>query len=125
MLVKKGNKNAMTLHKLLYQSYPRPNGTFVRVPKPDLSPYKIVVVDEISMVPLEMLKLLAKHKVFLICLGDPFQLPPIDKNTDIGPTRINRKLESFFLKRIKRKYPNEYSKTLGYYAGDVDDNKKM
>ena len=82
VLVKKGNKNAMTLHKLLYQSYPRPNGTFVRVPKPDLFPYKIVVVDEISMVPLEMLKLLAKHKVFLICLGDPFQLPPIDKSTD-------------------------------------------
>ena len=49
----------------------------------------------------------------------------IDKNTDIGPTRFNRKLESFFLKRIKRKYPNEYSKTLGCYAGDVDDNKKM
>ena len=82
VLVKKGNKNAMTLHKLLYQSYPRPNGTFIRVPKPNLFPYKIVVIDEISMVPLEMLKLLAKHKVFLICLGDPFQLPPIDKDTD-------------------------------------------
>ena len=39
--VKKGNKNAMTLHKLLYQSYPRPNGTFIRVPKPNLFPYKI------------------------------------------------------------------------------------
>ena len=48
----------------------------------------------------------------------------IDKSTDIGPTRFNRKLERFFLKRIKKKYPNEYNLKLKEY-GEQDDNKKM
>lgn len=82
MLRKKGNKNAITLHRLLYKSYPLKNGGFKRVPKETLAPYRVVVVDECSMVPLEMIKLLAKHRVFLIFLGDPAQLPPIDKNAD-------------------------------------------
>lgn len=72
----------MTLHRLLYDSYPLKNGGFKRVPKASLDPYKVVVVDECSMAPLEMIKLLAKHRVFLIFLGDPAQLPPIDKNAD-------------------------------------------
>lgn len=42
----------------------------------------------------------------------------IDKGTDIGPTRINRKLENFFLKRIKKKYPEEYKNKLAEYGGD-------
>ena len=48
----------------------------------------------------------------------------IDKSTDIGPTRFNRKLERFFLKRIKKKYPEEYNLKLKKY-GELDDNKKM
>ena len=81
VLRKKGNPNAMTLHKLLYDSIPRAAGGFFRKPKPQLD-YTIVVVDEISMVPKELINLLFKHKVYVICLGDPFQLPPIDKNED-------------------------------------------
>ncbi len=48
----------------------------------------------------------------------------IDKSTDIGPTRFNRKLERFFLKKIKKKYPIEYDLKLKEY-GVNDDNKKM
>ena len=81
VLRKKGNPNAMTLHKLLYDSIPRAAGGFFRKPKPRLD-YTIVVVDEISMVPKELIDLLLKHKVYVICLGDPFQLPPINKNED-------------------------------------------
>ena len=50
VLRKKGNKNTCTLHKLLYESIPKPNGGFIRKPKPSIG-YKIVVVDEISMAP--------------------------------------------------------------------------
>lgn len=81
VLRKKGNPNAMTLHKLLYDSIPRAAGGFYRKPKPKLD-YTIIVVDEISMVPKELVDLLFKHKVYIICLGDPFQLPPINKNED-------------------------------------------
>ena len=54
VLQKKGNKNVSTLHKLLYKYYPRADGTFYRSPVP-LIDYKIVIVDECSMVPKELL----------------------------------------------------------------------
>lgn len=79
VLRKKGNKNAMTLHRLLYDSIPRPGGGFFRKPKSNLD-YTIVVVDEVSMVPRSMIEMLLRHKVFVIFLGDPGQLPMIDKN---------------------------------------------
>ena len=102
--------------------------------------WKTLILPEEYEKALEMLCSQKYKKEEMIILGDQLMndvfagkrykisvglIEAIDKNTDIGPTRFNRKLESFFLKRIKRKYPNEYSKTLGYYAGDVDDNKKM
>ena len=78
VLRKKGNKNAMTLHRLLYNSIPRRGGGFIRIPKKFLE-YTVIVVDECSMVPKSMIELLLAHKVFVIFLGDPFQLPMIDK----------------------------------------------
>lgn len=78
VLRKKGNPNAMTLHKLLYDSIPRQGGGFIRIPKKMLE-YKIIVVDEVSMVPKSMIDMLLNHKVYVIFLGDPFQLPQIDK----------------------------------------------
>ena len=78
VLRKKGNPNAMTLHKLLYDSIPRQGGGFIRIPKKMLE-YKIIVVDEVSMVPKSMIGMLLNHKVYVIFLGDPFQLPQIDK----------------------------------------------
>ena len=81
VLQKKGNKNVSTLHKLLFESIPKPDGTFFRKPV-EFIPYKIVVVDECSMVPKELLQRLIKYNVHIICLGDPGQLPPINKNED-------------------------------------------
>lgn len=81
VLLKKGNKNVSTLHKLLYKSFPRPDGTFVRIPVEEI-PYNIVIVDEVSMAPKTIMELLFKYDVHIICLGDPFQLPPVDKNED-------------------------------------------
>lgn len=83
VLLKKGNKNVTTLHKLLYESIPKPDGTFFRKPKLNID-YKIVVVDEVSMAPKTLMELLFRHNVFIIALGDPFQLPPVDKDQDNG-----------------------------------------
>lgn len=82
VLQKKGNKNVSTLHRLLYEFKPRSDGTFYRQAKIDLFPYKIVVVDECSMAPKELLQQLFKHNVYIICLGDPGQLPPVNKDDD-------------------------------------------
>lgn len=81
ILRKKGNKNVCTLHKLLYDHFPKPAGGFFRKPKEFLG-YDIVVVDEVSMAPKTLMDLLFSHQVYVICLGDPFQLPPIDKDED-------------------------------------------
>lgn len=99
VMQKKGNKNVCTLHKLLYKSIPLPTGGFHRIPMPIGSlPYKIVIVDEVSMAPLELMTLLFKHPVYVICCGDPFQLPPVDKDSD------NKLLNSphIFLDQIMR-----------------------
>ena len=69
------------MHRLLYEHFPKPSGGFIRRPKTSLT-YKVVVVDEVSMAPKQMMELLFSHNVYVICLGDPFQLPPIDKNED-------------------------------------------
>ena len=83
VLQKKGNKNVYTLHKLLYEHVPKPEGGFIRKTKPFID-YKIVVVDEVSMAPASLMKQLFSHDVHVICLGDPFQLPPVDKNDAHG-----------------------------------------
>ena len=71
VLRKKGNPNALTLHKLLYDHIPKPNGGFIRKPKVALE-YKIIVVDEVSLVPKSMIDILLRHNVYVIFLGDPF-----------------------------------------------------
>lgn len=79
----KGCPNAMTAHKLLYYSKRLPNGKFVFTPRTSLEgDYKVIVVDEISMLPKELWELLLRHRVYIIACGDPFQLPPINKNAD-------------------------------------------
>lgn len=78
----KGCPNAMTAHRLLYQSFPKYDGTFYHKPRRPIPPYKLIIVDEISMLPNEIWQLLLSHNVHVIALGDPGQLPPI--GTDNG-----------------------------------------
>jgi exodeoxyribonuclease-5 len=84
VLRQKGCPNAMTAHRLLYYSKPTPSGRFIYTPRPSI-PYKIVVVDEVSMLSKELWELLLSHKVYIIACGDPGQLPPVSKDacTDI------------------------------------------
>lgn len=79
----KGCPNAMTAHKLLYYSKRMPSGRFIFSPRKTLeNNYSLIVVDEISMLPRDLWDLLLTHKKHIIALGDPFQLPAIDKKTD-------------------------------------------
>ena len=83
VLQKKGNPNTSTLHKLLYKSIPKQTGGYIRIPKKRGEiEYKVIVVDEVSMAPMTLMKQLFKHGIYLICLGDPFQLPPINPKED-------------------------------------------
>ena len=44
---------------------------------------------------------------------------PIDKGSDIKATRLNRSIERFFLKRVKKKYPAIYNERLKEFGGDL------
>ena len=83
VLQKKGCKNVRTGHKLLYHSIPKESGGYMRIPyQVGEIEYKVIVLDEVSMFPATMMTQLRKHGIFILALGDPFQLPPIDKNED-------------------------------------------
>ena len=83
VLKQKGCPNPYTAHKLLYRAKPMPNGTFKFEPKPALSEgLEVIIVDEVSMLPKEMWLRLLSHRIHVIACGDPFQLPPIDKDSD-------------------------------------------
>lgn len=84
VLQNKGCDGAMTSHKLLYNTRERTDGTFVHIPKDVLDEkYKLIIVDEISMLPDELWQLLLSHKVPVIALGDNFQLPPIGEDNHV------------------------------------------
>lgn len=82
VLQQKGCPNAMTAHKLLYKAKPMPNGTYKFIPKLDLGDYKVIVVDEVSMLPRPMWEKLVSHGIYILATGDPGQLPPINPDDD-------------------------------------------
>lgn len=82
VLTNMGNKNAQTIHRLLYEWYPIPQGGFKRKRIPFL-PYKLVICDEVSMIDTEMLQELLTHdECHIIFTGDPFQLEPINRGSE-------------------------------------------
>jgi exodeoxyribonuclease-5 len=69
---------ATTLHSLLYISYLNREGSFTHVAKKELEfDYKLIVIDEISMVSNDILEAAKQHGIPIIALGDIGQLPPI------------------------------------------------
>lgn len=82
VLIDKGNKNAMTAHRLMYKAIPKPDGSFIFTPKTELE-YRVIIVDECSMLPRKMMeRLLAYPNIYVVFCGDPGQLPPINKDDD-------------------------------------------
>lgn len=78
VLRKKGNPNAITAHKLLYQARQKKDGTYFFEPRRALEGLpRIIVVDEVSMLPKNMWDQLCTYPVYILALGDPFQLPPV------------------------------------------------
>ena len=84
LVLQQKGQDAITLHKLLYKSYKKKDGTFAHIPKEELDfPYKLIVIDEVSMCPKHIWEQALKHDVHIIALGDPFQLPPIGEDNGI------------------------------------------
>lgn len=90
-LVKKGNKNAKTIHRLIYQTIAREEPilnnkgevigyeTILETTKKSAleDDVKLIILDEYSMATDEHINDLLSFKVKVIMLGDPEQLPPV------------------------------------------------
>jgi exodeoxyribonuclease-5 len=75
---------ATTLHSLLYISFMNKEGEFVHIKKKELDyPFKLIIIDEISMVSNDILMVARSHKIPIIALGDVGQLPPIGETNGL------------------------------------------
>lgn len=127
VLRNKNCPNAMTTHKLLFYSKEKEDGTFVHSPRKHLeSNYKLIVCDEISMLPKSFFDLMLTHHVYVIGLGDPAQLSPVSdgENEDhhlldkphIFLTEIMRQAEDNEIIRLSMDIRN--GKCLNYSKGN-------
>lgn len=83
VLRQKGCSNACTAHRLLYYTTKNKKGNFIFKPRKTLEQnYKLIVIDEVSMIPKDMWNLFLSHKIPIIALGDPGQLPPVCKEDE-------------------------------------------
>lgn len=81
VLQSKGCPNAMTAHKLLYKAKLMPDGGYIFIPVDTIN-YKVIVVDEISMLPNVIWEQLLSHRKYVLAMGDPAQLPPVSDRDD-------------------------------------------
>lgn len=89
---------ATTIHRLIYDAFKnKRTGKFHFRKKETLHPsIKLLVVDEVSMVPANLLKDLMSFEIPIVALGDPGQLEPIGEDNRLLKT------PDFFLDEIHR-----------------------
>lgn len=74
VLKNKGCPGATTAHKLVYHAKMMPNGKYFFKPKSVFEmerEIKVVVVDEVSMLPKRMWDLLCNYNFYILACGDP------------------------------------------------------
>lgn len=152
VLLRKGISTASTLHKLLYftkiigekEDIKDKDGNTLK--DEDGNPlqnivqkmkfvkrdyleydYKLIVVDEISMVPVKLMNDLLSFKVPIIALGDPFQLPPVNSedngvldSPDIMLTKIHRQALDSGIIDLSMKIRIGQNLKYGFYGKNKD-----
>ena len=117
VLKEKGNNNTMTLHKLLYKCEMEPNGKCTFIKKATI-PYKVVVVDECSMLTKEMINDLASYpNVHYLFLGDPFQLEPVGDK----PNQLLDNPHIFLTEIMRQSLDNEIVK----FSLDIREGREL
>jgi exodeoxyribonuclease-5 len=89
VLIQRGTRNACTIHKLIYvtdvdetQTF-SPNGTRIIkkslrfIKRNNIDGYKLIVLDEISMIPKNIMIDLLSFGIPILATGDMAQLPPV------------------------------------------------
>ena len=117
VMANRGCYDAQTAHRLLYKSVPQANGTFKHIPKKFIGPYKLIIVDEVSMLPKDIWELLLSHRIPVIAFGDPGQLPPVQAQ-DNG---MMHKPDYFISEIVRQAQDNEIIRL----SMDVRQNKPL
>lgn len=106
VLKNKGCPGATTAHKLLYRARLMPNGKYKFSPKTQdeimAENIKVVVVDEVSMLPKKIWDLLCQNSFYILACGDPEQLPPIPDTAGEDPNNHVLDHPHIFLDEIMR-----------------------
>lgn len=106
VLKNKGCPGATTVHKLVYHAKLMPNGRYRFTPRTTGEMYqeniKVVVVDEVSMVPKRMWDLLCSYNFYILACGDPGQLPPVPDDSKEDPNNHVLDHPHIFLDEIMR-----------------------
>lgn len=106
VLKNKGCEGATTVHKLIYHARLQASGKYRFIPKTPgeirAEGIKVVVVDEVSMLPMKMWKLLCSYPFYIIAAGDPEQLPPIMESAKEDPNNHVLDKPHIFLDEIMR-----------------------
>lgn len=116
VLREKGNYKSSTIHSALYtlageeENEPR----FVLNEDSNIKDCDLVIVDEYSMLPEEIIKDLEDLGKKILYLGDPFQLPPVNGECSLKP--------DFFLDEIHRQ---ALDSNILRYANDVREGKDI
>lgn len=90
VMATKGMHGAGTIHSLIYKAVKNSDGSFSFFKKKKLKGFKLIVLDEASMVGKDIFRDLLSFHVPILALGDPGQLPPVAslrtnllKNSDV------------------------------------------
>ena len=106
VLKNKGCPGATTAHIFLYYAKLMPNGKYFFKPKTAgemmSEGIKIVVVDEISMLPKTIWNLLCSYSFYILACGDPEQLPPVPDESGEDPNNHVLDHPHVFLDEIMR-----------------------
>ena len=111
--------DAVTIHSLLKF---KGDGTFEHHEKNPL-PHRVVLLDEASMVNLNLMYRLAKalrDDTFFILVGDPAQLPPIGAGNAFGDAIDNGLIPSVTLKKI---YRQSEDSVLTLFANEIREGR--
>lgn len=136
VLIQKGSE-ASTIHHLIYTPVEKDvktdnNGKTIKskkiefVKKKSIGNFKLIIIDEISMVNNKILNDLLSYKIPLLVSGDPGQLPPIESDTntllqnpDIILTEIVRQEENNAILKIANDARNNIPINYGNYNDQV------
>lgn len=116
VLREKGCDNVRTIHAAIYKKEgdDEDEPHFTLNLDSDLRRAKLVIVDEYSMLPVELRQDIEKLAKKVLYLGDPFQLPPVNGECDLQP--------DFFITEIHRQ---ALDSPIIRYATDVREGRGL